>query len=91
MVFRRVASFLANEVIVKALAKSPNFQKFAAATHQRVQHVSKAGAEAAENVKVGELTESMTQRASQATKFSKAFVSSLSKEFQKEMAKAPKK
>eukprot|EP00039_Didymoeca_costata_P019388 m.337345 g.337345 ORF g.337345 m.337345 type:complete len:104 (-) comp18105_c0_seq1:140-451(-) len=51
-IFQRVASWLANEVITKSLAKSETFQRFAATTHKHVSKVQSQAAEATKDLKV---------------------------------------
>eukprot|EP00730_Choanoeca_flexa_P016723 TRINITY_DN7965_c0_g1_i3.p1 TRINITY_DN7965_c0_g1~~TRINITY_DN7965_c0_g1_i3.p1 ORF type:complete len:109 (+),score=18.73 TRINITY_DN7965_c0_g1_i3:88-414(+) len=49
--FQRVASWLANEIVVKSLAKAQWFQRFAQSTHKHVSKLSEEGAKHAEKLK----------------------------------------
>jgi len=41
----RIAQWIANELIVKGLSKSPAFQRFAVRTHETTQQLAKKAAE----------------------------------------------
>ena len=43
--FQRVANYVANEIIVKGLANSKTFQRFAVRTNKQYQDLTKQGAE----------------------------------------------
>lgn len=48
--FGRIAQWLANEIIVKGLANSPAFQRFAVRSSEQAKELSKSAAEAAKNL-----------------------------------------
>lgn len=52
--FQRVAQWLANEIIVKGLANSPAFQRFAVRSSQQAKEVSKSASEALKNISESE-------------------------------------
>jgi len=64
--FQRVANYVANEIIVKGLANSKSFQRFAVRTNKKYEDVAKQGVESI-NKTLDTMTKQQTGRAAATT------------------------
>eukprot|EP00048_Salpingoeca_helianthica_P015217 m.225669 g.225669 ORF g.225669 m.225669 type:complete len:98 (+) comp16755_c0_seq1:92-385(+) len=87
MILQRVANWIANEVIVKSLARSELFQRMAVKTHQHVQTFSKEGTKHFETIKSSEATQKAQEVIGEHVETAKTFGSSFFRNIKAEYKK----
>ncbi|EDQ85889.1 uncharacterized protein MONBRDRAFT_34061 [Monosiga brevicollis MX1] len=85
--FQRVASWLANEIVTKSLARAPWFQRFAQTTHKHVTRMSEEGSKRAAELEKSEfaaqLKTTMDTHSKRASTFGNSFMRNLKENYKK--------